>query len=166
MFSSSSPVCWMTFKSEPRILIPIGVRTPVESMSMRFLIGIVQMFGMPGKRRRASISVWSSSKVMCSGVKNEKSHRAGLGQSEYQRGVVRHSDSGFRTTVVSTIEKGAGSVGEVTRPAFPKTRYLRERAEDAILDLQDPLGLRDRHSRERRRHVQVRSFVEWWHELR
>src|SRR5207244_10013843 len=100
----------MTFRSEPRTLIPIGVRTPVESMSMRFLIGIVQMFGMPGKRRRESISAWSSSNVMRSGVKNEKNHRAGLGQSEYQRGAVRHADSGFSTTVVSTLEKGAGAV--------------------------------------------------------
>src|SRR5262249_45007061 len=84
--------------------------------------GIVQMLGMPGKCRRVSISVWSSSNVMRSGVKKEKSHRAGRGQLEYQRGTVRHSDSGLSTTVVSTIENGAGSVGEVTRPAFPKTR--------------------------------------------
>ena len=38
--------------------MPIGVRTPVESMSMRFLIGIVQAFVQPGNRAAArSISV-------------------------------------------------------------------------------------------------------------
>jgi hypothetical protein len=34
----------------------------------------------------------------------------------------RHSASGLSSTVVSTIEKGAGSVGEPARPALPNTR--------------------------------------------
>ncbi len=75
----------MVFRSGPSTLMPIGVRIPVESMSMRFLMGCVQMFGMPGNRSFASISSWSSSKVMRSGVMREKSQRSGAGLSEYQR---------------------------------------------------------------------------------
>jgi hypothetical protein len=33
---------------EPAILIPTGVLMPVESMSMRVLMGIVQAFARPG----------------------------------------------------------------------------------------------------------------------
>ncbi len=80
--------------------MPIGVRTPVDSMSMRFRIGIVQMFGMPGTRSASFISVLSDSNVTPG----------------------RHSDSGFSTTVVSTMLSGAGSVGLVARPALPNTR--------------------------------------------
>ena len=43
-------------------------------------------------------------------------------QDEYQRGFSRHSVAGFRTTVVSIIENGAGSVEVSARPALPKTR--------------------------------------------
>ena len=34
----------------------------------------------------------------------------------------RHAERGFRSTVVSTIDKGAGSVDVSARPALPKTR--------------------------------------------
>jgi hypothetical protein len=42
---------------------------------------------------------------------------------------------------------------------------LGEAAQDAVLDLQDPLRLGDGHARERRRHVEVRALVERRHEL-
>ena len=41
---------------------------------------------------------------------------------EYQRCLPRHSCGGFRITVVSIIEKGAGSVEVSARPALPNTR--------------------------------------------
>src|SRR5579885_3607544 len=40
---------------------------------------------------------------------------------EYQRGTSGHSDSGLRTTVVSIIVNGAGSVDVSARPALPNT---------------------------------------------
>ena len=51
-----------------------------------------------------------------SGSRNDGSH------DEYQRGFARHCDSGLRTTVVSIIESGAGSVDVSARPALPNTR--------------------------------------------
>src|SRR5579863_5158009 len=98
----------MTLRSGPSTLIPIGVRTPVESMSMRFLIGMVQMFGIPGNRSCSFISSCNSSNVMRSGTKYENSERKGHGQLEYHRFTLRHWLSGLRVTVVSTIENGAG----------------------------------------------------------
>jgi hypothetical protein len=43
-------------------------------------------------------------------------------QDEYQRSLARHCSCGLRTTVVSIMEKGAGSVEVSARPALPKTR--------------------------------------------
>ncbi len=52
-------------RSAPKILMPTGVRIPVVSMSMRFLIGIVQALVWPGKlQRRRSARSTSSSQVM------------------------------------------------------------------------------------------------------
>ena len=112
----------MAFRSAPKILMPMGVRTPVVSMSMRPLIGIVHAFVVPGKRIFESISVTSSSQV-------RRSHQTCLrgfcnnsgSQEEYQRSFLRHCSFGLRTTVVSIIEKGAGSVEDSMRPALPKT---------------------------------------------
>ena len=83
----------------PKTLIPIGVRMPVDSMSMRALIGIVQALAMPG-----NCSAWSISAISLSTVIPG-----------------RHSFSGFRLITVSNISVGAGSVAVLARPALPKT---------------------------------------------
>jgi hypothetical protein len=102
-FTSSStlaPIRSISWTSAPKIFTPTGVRIPVESMSRRFLIGIVHAFVVPGIWSFAFISSTSLSCV-----------RPRL-----------HWDAGFKTTVVSIIENGAGSVAVSARPAFPKTR--------------------------------------------
>src|SRR5712691_4198013 len=72
---------------------------PVESISMRALIGIVQALETPGNWRDLSISAISLSTVMPG----------------------RHSLSGFRLITVSNISVGAGSFAVDARPALPKT---------------------------------------------
>jgi hypothetical protein len=79
--------------------MPIGVRMPVDSMSMRALIGMVQELATPGNCSAWSISAISLSMVM----------------------PARHSDSGLRLITVSNISVGAGSVAVLARPALPKT---------------------------------------------
>jgi len=86
-------------RSGPKTLTPTGVRMPVESMSMRALIGIVQALLTPGNCTLASISAISLSVVMPG----------------------RHSLSGFKLTIVSNISRGAGSVAVAARPALPNT---------------------------------------------
>ena len=83
----------------PNTFTPTGVRIPVESMSVRALIGIVQAFDTPGRRTFSSSSASSFSGVMPG----------------------RHSDSGLRLMTVSIISSGAGSVAESARPALPNT---------------------------------------------
>ncbi len=51
----------ISLRSAPKTLMPTGVRTPVVSMSMRFLIGMVQALVVPGIRSARSISSTSSS---------------------------------------------------------------------------------------------------------
>src|SRR5204863_6981760 len=72
---------------------------PVESMSMRALIGMVQALETPGNCSDLSISATSLSTVMPG----------------------RHSLSGFRLITVSNISIGAGSVAVEARPALPQT---------------------------------------------
>ena len=72
---------------------------PVESMSMRVLMGMVQALVRPGIRMASCISAISRSGVMPG----------------------RHSLRGFSLTVVSIIESGAGSVAVSARPTLPKT---------------------------------------------
>ena len=79
--------------------MPIGVRMPVDNMSMRALIGIVQELAMPGNCSALSISAISLSVVMPG----------------------RHCAGGFRLITVSNISVGAGSVAVLARPALPKT---------------------------------------------
>ena len=81
----------------PITLTPIGVRMPVDNMSMRALIGIVQAFETPGNCRALSISAIRPSTVMPG----------------------RHSSFGLRLTTVSNISDGAGSVAVAARPALP-----------------------------------------------
>ena len=84
----------------PNTLTPIGVRIPVESMSMRALIGIVQAPCRPGVA-----TLVSSSAIKLSCV------RPG-----------RHCSRGFNCTTVSNIDSGAGSKALSARPALPNTR--------------------------------------------
>ncbi len=102
----------------------MGVRTPVVSMSMRALMGMVQALVVPGILSASSISATSSSHEMRSGQRwRRRPARSHSGaHDEYQRGFDRQSSCGLSTTVVSTIEKGAGSVEVSARPALPKTR--------------------------------------------
>jgi hypothetical protein len=77
--------------------MPMGVRMPVDSMSMRALIGMVQALLTPGNCSAWSISAISASVVIPS----------------------RQSLSGFRLMTVSNISSGAGSVAVAARPALP-----------------------------------------------
>jgi hypothetical protein len=79
--------------------MPIGVRMPVDSMSVRALIGIVQALATPGNCSALSSSAMSVSVVMPG----------------------RHSCWGLRLMVVSNISVGAGSVAVLARPALPRT---------------------------------------------
>src|SRR5438105_2059690 len=72
---------------------------PVESMSMRALIGMVQALETPGNCSDRSISEMSLS-IVTPG---------------------RHSLSGLRLITVSNISVGAGSVAVDARPALPQT---------------------------------------------
>src|SRR5450759_1898602 len=103
-------------------LMPTGVRTPVVSMSMRPLIGIVQALLTPGMRTASSIWLTRSSQEMRSGQmgRNAGSIHAGT-RPEYHLGSCRHLPCGFSTMVVSIIENGAGSVDVSARPALPIT---------------------------------------------
>ena len=95
--------------SAPKILMPTGVRTPVVSMSMRALIGIVQALVMPGSCSASFISLdelLGRDAVARDAPEHGFSHSGA--QSEYQRVDLRHSSCGFSTTMVSIIENGAG----------------------------------------------------------
>src|SRR3954463_3336993 len=102
--------------------MPTGVRMPVVSMSIRFLMGMVQALVCPGRVSFAFISFTSSSHDVVSGQRGRRTGLTKSGQDEYQRGRVRHWEVGLSTTTVSIIEKGAGSVDVSARPALPKTR--------------------------------------------
>ena len=64
----------------------------------------------------------SSSHETVSGHSGRNTGLMKSGHFEYHRGRVRHSEVGFRTTTVSIIENGAGSVEVSARPALPNTR--------------------------------------------
>ena len=81
------------------IFTPTGVRMPVESMSMRALIGMVQALDTPG-----NCSALSNSAVRLSIVTPG-----------------RHSLFGLSDISVSNISDGAGSVAVAARPALPRT---------------------------------------------
>ena len=79
--------------------IPIGDLTPVETMSMRARMGGTQRDASPGSFTRLSSSSMIFAIVMPG----------------------RHSLSGLRWIVVSSISSGAESVAVSARPALPKT---------------------------------------------
>ena len=103
--------------------MPIGVRTPVDSMSMRFLIGCVQMLGMPGKRSlRVHLALQLVEGDALGREPREEPAHAAPARPSTSAASAATPPRASATTVVSTIENGAGSVGESARPALPKTR--------------------------------------------
>src|SRR3546814_3290857 len=72
----SRPMRASSLRSGPDTLIPIGVLMPVDSMSIRVLIGMVQALATPGMWIARSISAISS-RVVLSGF-----GQASLGRSE------------------------------------------------------------------------------------
>ena len=104
--------------------MPIGVRMPVESMSSRPLMGMVQALEMPGSRSAASISALSSSSVMRSRQTGRSTRLEPVRAPRPSTSAASRATAtrGLSTTVVSIIEKGAGSVEVSARPALPKTR--------------------------------------------
>ncbi len=83
--------------SAPRTLIPTGVRTPVVSMSMRALIGIVQALVTPGMR---TVSFSSATSCVVESRSLVIRRSAGVSQpgaqSEYQVGTRRHWSRGLQ----------------------------------------------------------------------
>src|SRR2546426_10217391 len=93
--SSVVPTCSISFKSVPKILMPMGVRMPVVSISTRVLIGMIQAFVHPGKAILRFISAVRSSQDIgpSSGHTGCRSFFIHSGdQDEYQRllGILRH----------------------------------------------------------------------------
>ncbi len=114
----------MVSRSPPETLSPTGVRSPVLSMSIRPLMGIVQALTRPGRLRAWFIWLMRSSWEMWSGVICLKMERAQPGaQPEYQVSAFRHSDFGLRMMTVSSMDRGAGSVDVSARPALPRTLW-------------------------------------------
>ena len=100
---STCSICFasrsISTRSVPITLTPIGVRIPVESMSMRALIGWVHALETPGNCSARSISAVRLSTVTPG----------------------RHCAFGLRLMMVSNISEGAGSVAVRARPALPYT---------------------------------------------
>ena len=118
---------------------------PVESMSMRVLIGIVQALVTPGICMAAFISSVSLSTVMPAG----------------------HWLSGFSMMVVSIMERGAGSVAVSARPIFAEhALHFGKGLDDLVRLLKDFPRLCDRDARQRGGHVQQIALLQRRHELR
>ena len=88
------------------ILMPTGVRIPVDSMSIRVRMGMVQALVRPGNWMASLSASTSPSRVM-----------PGL-----------QSSSGRSMMVVSIMDSGAGSVAVSARPTLPKTRSTSGKA--------------------------------------
>ena len=109
--------------SDPSTFTPAGVRTPVVSMSMRPLIGMVQALVTPGTSSAWFSSATNWSCEMLSGVMCRKTFFSSSGaHAEYHVGTRRHSATGFSVITVSSMDSGAGSVAVSARPALPSTR--------------------------------------------
>src|SRR5271168_4476099 len=118
---------------------------PVDSMSMRALIGMVQALLMPGNCSALSISAISVSTVTPG----------------------RHWSSGFRLMMVSNISTGAGSVAVAARPALPNTLATSGKfLDDAVGCLQQLGGLGDRHAGHADRHVHQGALIQRRHKFR
>ena len=68
--------------SSPSTFTPSGVRMPVESMSMRALIGSVIAGLVPGMAMRCAISATSSSREIRSGQNGRKTPCVHVGHAE------------------------------------------------------------------------------------
>ena len=148
--------------------MPTGVRTPVVSMSMRALMGMVQAFETPGSLQRLVhlVDQLVGGDVVRRDAPEDRLRPLGR-PAEYHVSTLRHSVCGLSTMIVSIMENGAGSVDVSARPAFPSTRsHLGKLHEDAVLHLHQLLRLGHRNARQRGGHVQQRAFVERRHELR
>ena len=131
-------------RSGPKTLTPTGVRMPVDSMSMRALIGMVQALLTPGRRSASSISAMQLSIVMPG----------------------RHSLSGFRLMTVSNISTGAGSVAVLARPALPKTEATS--GKDLMIRswvCRSSAALVTERPGQGDRHIEQRAFIEGRHEF-
>ena len=111
--STSVPMRSSVARSAPAILMPTGVLMPVESMSMRVLMGIVQALFRPG-----ICTVLFIASINSSGVRRRC---AMILPSSFVISTAGHCASGFRRIVVSIMSIGAGSVAVSARPALPKT---------------------------------------------
>ena len=125
-------------------LTPTGVRMPVDSMSMRALIGMVQALETPGNCSDLSIS-W----IRPSTVRPGRHSLLGL---EVDDGL-EHLD---RRRVGGGLSPARLAVDG---------RHLGERADDAVLGLQQLGRLGHRQPRQGGRHVEQRALVEVGHEL-
>src|SRR6188472_572664 len=101
--------------------MPTGVRTPVDSMSMRARTGAVQALVQPGTFVLRSKLSTSSAVVIGSrsGQSQPSTRFAGAGaQPEYQRSrvTVGQAERALSRMVLSAIENGAGSVAVSARP--------------------------------------------------
>ncbi len=148
--------------------MPTGVRTPVVSMSIRPLIGIVQALLTPGIRRAWSISSTSSSHEIRSG---QTGRRSGLDanpgtRSEYQRWHVPplrpglQDDRRFHHRERRRVGRRLGAA-RLAHDAL----HLGEAAQHRVLPLHQVLRLRHRDAGQRRRHVEDGSLVQRRHEL-
>src|SRR5437870_13012307 len=80
---------------------------PVDNISRRPLMGMVQALLRPGTLRASSMRRTSSSVEIVSGVKWRKTDLAVSGaHEEYQVGTRRHSERGLRMTSVSSMDSG------------------------------------------------------------
>ncbi len=100
---------------------------PVASISMRVLMGMVHALVTPGIFTAVLRSEMRSSIVMgtsCGQRRSRKEATDSGAQSEYQRSMrfLRQRERSCSSMiVVSTIDRGAGSVADSARPIFPKT---------------------------------------------
>ena len=152
-------------RSVPNTLTPTGVRMPVESMSMRALIGMVQAFDTPGNCRALSISAMSELMVMPG--RHSSLQACPFAISEVDRHAGRHCvlwlqvDDGFEHLGRRRIGRRGGAAGLAEHRS-----HLGKRLDNAVLHLQQVRRLGHRDTRQRRRHVKQRTLIEVGHELR
>ena len=131
-------------RSGPKTLTPTGVRMPVDSMSMRALIGMVQALLTPGNCKR----------------------RVHLGDQL----IDRHAGRPFARRLqvdhrLAHLDRRRVGRGHRAAGLAEHRRDLRERLDDAVLRLQQLGRLGHRHARQRHRHEQQRAFVQARHEF-
>ncbi len=157
----------IVFRSAPKIFTPTGVRMPVVSMSMRFLMGIVQALVIPGILSARSISSTSSSWLMCRARMWRRIRLSHSGaQVEYQRVLWPPLDFGLEHDS-GLHHRKRRRIGGGLRAASLAEHALdfRERSNHPVLNLQEPLGFGHGDPGQSRGHVEQRAFIERRHEL-